>query len=290
MGLNDTLMRGKICLITGASRGIGLETAIGLAALGTHVVIVARDEGRGRAAVKRIQTAGSDQPVDLLLADLSIQDEVRRVAAEVSARYPQLDVLINNAGAVFSKRSLTVDGIEMTFALNHLSPFLLTHLLLPTLRAAPTARVITVSSDAHRSSVLDPDNLQGEKQYRSWGAYCQSKLENILFTYELARRLQGTTVTANCLHPGLVSTGFGKNNRGLLRLGLTLLGPFITQAKEGADTVIYLASSTDVAGVSGKYFVKRRAVDSSLISYDDVLAGWLWDRSMELVALARDPR
>lgn len=277
----------KICLITGGSRGIGKAAAIGLAQLGATLGIVARDRTRGETAVRDIENSTGNSNIDLFLADLSSQAEVRRLAGDVLSRYPSLHVLINNAGAINSRRTLTVDGLETTFAVNHLAPFLLTNLLSTCLKESAPARVIAVSSVAHRNVIPNPDNLQGEEHYKAFGAYGLSKLANILFTYELARRLDGTGVTANCLHPGIVSSGFGRNDRGLMRVALTLAGPFLTQPAQGAGTIIYLASSPEVEGVTGKYFIKCRPVASSPISYDEVLAEWLWDRSAELTHLTQ---
>jgi retinol dehydrogenase-14 len=283
----DGDMRGRVCLVTGGSRGIGKAAAIELAVMGATVAIVARAPDRGAQALAEIRTRSGSNAVELFLADLSTSANVRRLAAEVRARYDALHVLINNAGAVNTKRTLTADGIESTFAVNHLAPFLLTASLRELLHASAPARVVTVSSEAHRGVILGPDNLQGERRYRGFGAYAQSKLENILFTYELARRLEGTGVTANCLHPGVVSTGFGKNDHGLLRLGMTLAGPFFLSPEQGADTVVHLASSPDVENVSGKYFIKRQPVASSPVSYDDVLAEWLWGVSERMTGWSR---
>lgn len=278
-------MQGKLCLITGGSRGIGKAAASGLAALGAQVVIVARDRGRGEAAMAEIRARSGNEAVDMLLADLSSQASVRALAREYTERYGRLDVLINNAGAMFTRRSETVDGIEMTFALNHLAYFLLTDLLLDLLKASAPSRIVNVSSDAHHGAALDPDNLQGERSYRGFAVYGRSKLANILFTRELARRLEGTGVTANCLHPGLIASGFNKNNGPLMRLAMTMIGPFIKQADEGAETVIYLASSPEVEGITGKYFVKCRPVEPSPAASDDTVARWLWDTSARMTGV-----
>lgn len=293
-------MNGKICLITGGSRGIGEAAAVGLAQRGAEVVIVARSQERGAAAVERIQARSGNERVSVLLAALSVQAQVRQLAQTFSERHDRLDVLINNAGAINAKRTLTADGIETTLAVNHLAPFLFTNLLLPLLErsalgepdqaADPVepdhpARIITVSSDAHRGATISTDNLQGEQKYSAWRAYGQSKLANILFTEELARRLSGAGVTANCLHPGLVSTGFGKNDRSPLRLLMTLIGPFLTQPEGGAQTILYLASSPDVATITGKYFVRCRPVTPQLPAGDEIAAEWLWQRSAELTGL-----
>jgi NAD(P)-dependent dehydrogenase (short-subunit alcohol dehydrogenase family) len=226
--------------------------------------------------------------VALLLADLSSQAQVRRLVGEFQSRFSRLDVLVNNAGAIFTRRNLSTDGIEMTLALNHLGYFLLTNLLLDTLKASAPARIINVSSDAHQSGRINFANLQGQQRYGGWRAYCQSKLANLLFTYELARRLDGTGVSANAMHPGFVATRFGRNNRGMFALlirtaQLTALSP-----EQGAETLIYLATSPEVEGITGTYFVKKRPVKSSSISYDQTAAQRLWQLSTNLTGLASD--
>ncbi len=272
-------MQGKICLVTGATLGIGKETALGLARKGAHVVIVGRDEARTRETAAWIAKESSNPQVDFLVADLSSQAEVRRLAAAFADIYPRLDVLINNAGAIFMKRELTVDGVERTWALNHLAEFLLTHLLLDKLAASAPARIVNVSSDAHTAGAIAFDDLQGEKKYGGMRIYAQSKLANILFTYALARRLAGKGVTANCLHPGVVATGFGHNTPGFVNTLLSLARPFLLTAQQGAATSIYLASSPEVANVSGKYFVKCKPAASSKLSTDVALQEKLWQLS-----------
>lgn len=283
--MQDT-MRGKICLVTGASGGIGQATALGLAQQGATVIAVARDRTRGAAAVHNIKTQSGNGAVDLLLADLSSQHAIHQLANTVQQRYPRLDVLVNNAGGVFSERRLTEDGIEWTLALNHLAPFLLTNLLLDLLKPRAPARIITVSSGAQGIGKINFDDLQGAKRYSGFRAYSQSKLANVLFTYELARRLHGTGVTANCLHPGVVSTGFGKNNRGVTSLFARLDAPFMRSPAQGADTVIYLASSPDVANVTGRYFYNRKPAQTAKESYDEKVARRLWEVSAQLTGLA----
>jgi NAD(P)-dependent dehydrogenase (short-subunit alcohol dehydrogenase family) len=278
-------MAGKVCLITGGSRGIGQEAAVDLAGMGATVVIVARDATRGEAVVAEIK-AKTGYTAGLLLADLSSLEDVRKVAREFRARYDRLDVLVNNAGAVFSRRSVTVDGLERTFALNHLAYFLLTNLLIDLLRTDAPSRVVNVSSTAHKGAVLDFDDLQIEQKYSGWRAYGRSKLANILFTHELARRLQGTGVTANSLHPGVVSTGFNKNNGILMRLAMTVARPFLISPQKGAQTIVYLASSPEVAGVTGEYFINCTATTSSPVSYDDEAARRLWEISARLTRLS----
>jgi retinol dehydrogenase 12 len=277
-------MQGKTCLVTGATLGIGKETALGLARMGAHVVIVGRDEARTRDAAGWIAQQSGNAAIDFLVADLSSQAEVRRVAAAFKEKYPRLDVLLNNAGAVFTKHETTVDGFERTWALNHLAEFLLTQLLLGTLEASAPARIVNVSSSAHTTGTIAFDNLSGEKKYSGIAAYSQSKLANILFTFALARRLAGNGVTANCLHPGVVATGFGHNTPGLVKSLLSLARPFLLTAEKGAATSLYLASSPEVAAVTGKYFAKCRPVASSKLSLDVALQEKLWAVSEQQTA------
>jgi NAD(P)-dependent dehydrogenase (short-subunit alcohol dehydrogenase family) len=278
-------MAGKLCLTTGGSRGIGRVAAAELAAMGATVVIVARDAERGADTVAEIEHK-TGHSAGLLLADLSSLEEIRKVAREYRERYDRLDVLINNAGAVFSQRAVTVDGFERTFALNHLAYFLLTNLLLDLLRTDAPSRIVNVSSTAHQGAVLDFDDLQSERKYSGFRAYGRSKLANILFTHELARRLEGTEVTANCLHPGVVATGFNKNNGILMRLGMTIARPFLISPEKGAETIVYLASSPAVEGVTGEYFVNCTATSSSPASYDEEAARRLWEVSARLTGIS----
>jgi NAD(P)-dependent dehydrogenase (short-subunit alcohol dehydrogenase family) len=220
-----------------------------------------------------------------MLADLSVQAQVRRLAQEFKRRYSRLDVLINNAGGFFMKRQLSADGIEMTFALNYLSVFLLTSLLLDTLKASAPARIVNISSDAHRRARINFEDLELERKYSGFGAYGQSKLAVALFTYELARRLEGTQVTVNALHPGFVATNLGRNNGWRIKLFAPLVKLMALSPEEGAETSIYLASSSEVAGITGKYFDKKKAVRSSLASYDETAARRLWEISAEMTGL-----
>jgi NAD(P)-dependent dehydrogenase (short-subunit alcohol dehydrogenase family) len=279
-------MTGKVCVVTGASRGVGQETALGLARMGATVVAVARDPSRGAGAVTDIKARSGSDAVHLVVADLSSQAAIRELAGRLTEEYERLHVLVNNAGAVNMKRSVTVDGIETTFAVNHLAYFLLTGLLLPLLKASAPSRIVNVSSDAHTGGKIRFDDLQGEQRYNGWAAYSQSKLANVLFTYELARRLQGTGVTANCLHPGVIATGFGKNNAGWLGWGLRIAAPFMTKPAKGAETSIYLASSPEVEGLTGKYFQRCKEKPSSPASYDEVVAARLWQVSAEMTGIA----
>ncbi len=280
-------MKGKICLVTGGTNGIGRATAQALAQMGATVVIVGRDAQKAARVSEQIRIATGNQKADWLLADLSSQQDIRRLATEFKSKYSQLHVLLNNAGGTFNTRQLSVDGIEMTFALNHLAYFLLTNLLLDTIKASAPARIINVSSGAHTGGKIDFDNLQGERSYTSFAPYANSKMANILFTTELARRLEGTGVTVNTLHPGLTSTGFGKNNPGLLMNIMGAVIPLIARSPEkGAQTSIYLASSPEVHSISGKYFVDCKVTQPAPAATDRAVAKQLWDISAEMVHLA----
>lgn len=273
-------MQGRVCLITGANSGIGKETALGLARLGATVVLACRDKGKGEAAQAEIKARSGNDAIDVLLVDLASQASIRQFAAEVQARYPQLHVLVNNAGISPNKRVLTVDGIESTFAVNHLAPFLLTHLLLDRLKASAPARVVTVASTV--ASTINFDDLQQEKRFSMMGVYGQSKMCNILFTRELAKRLEGTGVTTNCLHPGVVNTGLARDFPAAFRVMARL---FFTSPANGAQTSIYLASSPEVEGVSGKYFSKKRVRGFPTAANDETSARRLWQISEELTKL-----
>ena len=280
-------MNGKICLVTGATNGIGKATVQVLAQMGATVVIVGRNASKTAQSVKEIRTASGNKNVDFLLADLSSQQEVRRLADEFKSKYSHLHVLLNNVGAVFMQRRLSVDGIEMTFTLNHLAGFLLTNLLLATLKASAPARIINVSSGAHTSGKIEFDNLQGERVY-SPRVYENSKLANILFTMELARRLEGTGVTVNALHPGFTATGFAKNNGKAIAALVSVFAPLVARSPaKGAETSIYLASSPSVEGVTGKYFHNSRVFPAAPQATDMVVARKLWDVSAEMVHLTK---
>ena len=285
MAGRDQSMKGKVCLVTGATSGIGEVTARALAERGATVVAVGRSREKSAATVGQIRKATGNDAVDFLLADLSLQREVRQLAQDFKDRYPRLDVLVNNAGAVFASRQLTPDGVEMTFAVNHLGPFLLTNLVLDTLKASAPARIVVVASGSHASARIDLANLQGPRGMFGMTAYAQSKLANVLFTYELARRLGGTGVTANALHPGFVASGFAKNNGGVIAFGMRLVHLAAISPEQGAQTSIYLATSTEVEGVTSKYFVKCKPVHSSPASYDEEVARRLWQVSAELTGL-----
>ena len=283
----NSSMQGKICMVTGANSGIGKATALALAQMGATVVMVCRDRARGEEARSEITTKSRKNAVDLLQADLSSQQSIRQLVENFQHHYAHLHVLINNAGAAFpGRRRETVDGLEMTFAVNYLAPFLLTNLLLDGLKASAPARIVNVSSAAHASGFIQMDDLQAEKRYRPMRTYPQAKLAVVLFTYELARRLQGTGVTANCLHPGFVATHFGRSDGGpAVRLLVKVIGSFGTSPQEGAKTSIYLASSPEVEGVTDNYFVKSIPRRSTAISYDESLQRQLWEQSAKLVNL-----
>jgi retinol dehydrogenase 14 len=274
-------MTGKFCMITGANSGIGKPTALALAEMGATVVMVCRNRDTGEEALREIRQRTGNRSSELLTADLSSQAAIRNLAAEFTEKHDRLDVLVNNAGVVMRKRVLTVDGIETTFAVNHLAYFLLTNLLLEVLRKSAPARIVNVASAAHASGTMNFDDLSGENRYSSWGAYCQSKLANILFTYELARKLAGSGVTVNCLHPGVIATGLFRNLPKIIDLPARL---FLTRPEKGAETSIYLATSPEVEGVTGRYFARKRATNSSAESNDREEARRLWQVSEKLTA------
>jgi len=276
-------MDGKVCVVTGATSGIGKAAATALARMGAQVVLVGRDRGRAEATAAQVGSVATQPPV-VDIADLGAMDQVRALAERLAA-LDRIDVLINNAGLVLGERRGTPDGFEHVFAVNHLAPFLLTNLLLPKLTASAPARVITVTSDAHSAARLDLDDPNLEHGWDSWRSYANSKLANILFTRELAQRLHGTGVTANCAHPGVVRTGFGRDARPLLRLGVTLARPFLLSPERGADTIVYLASSPGVADETGGYYVRRQRREPSAAARDDAAARKLWQISEELTGL-----
>jgi retinol dehydrogenase-14 len=272
-------IRGKICLITGASSGIGKATALGLAKLGATIVMVGRDRDRTENARAEVSRASGNNRLEVALCDLSSQAEVRRLAAEFEAGHDRLDVLINNAAVVPKRRTLTVDGLEMQFAVNHLAYFMLTNLLLDRLKASIPSRIIIVSSGTHYRVVLDRENLQGEKRYKPMAQYGQTKLLNLYFGYELARRLAGTGVTVNSLSPGLTATGLSREFSAFSRFVFKALGK---TAERGAGIVVQLASSPDVADLTGRYFQGTREVKSSALSYDQEIARRVWEMSEKL--------
>jgi len=282
----STSMTGRTVLVTGGTHGIGLATARALASSGAAVTVVGRSPDKTDQVVAALRRDSGNDRVEGIAADLSSQAEVRRLATDFAAAHDRLDVLVNNVGGFWATRHVTADGLEHTFALNHLAPFLLTHLLRPLLEASAPSRVATVSSGAQSIGHIDLDDLQGERAYRGQRAYSQSKLANLLFTYELARRLEGTGVTANALHPGVVRTRFGQDDPSFpYRALLPLVRPFLLSPERGADTSVYLASSPEVEGVSGKYFVRKKARPSSRASYDTQVARRLWEVSAELTGV-----
>jgi NAD(P)-dependent dehydrogenase (short-subunit alcohol dehydrogenase family) len=279
-------MTGRTVLVTGGTGGIGKATAAGLAALGARVAITGRDRRRADEAAAEIRAAGGPA-VDVFVADLSSQAEVRRLASEVLDGLPRLDVLVNNVGGFWNTRRVTADGLEHTFALNHLAPFLLTNLLLDRLKENAPSRVVTVSSGAQAMGRIDFADLQGERGYSGQRAYNQSKLANVLFTYELARRLQGSGVTANVLHPGVVRTAFGAEDPGRVqKLFVPFARPFMKTPEQGAATSIHVASAPELEGVTGQYFANSKPKRSSARSYDEAVAARLWDVSCELTGIA----
>lgn len=293
--LTDSGMHGKVVVITGATSGIGQDAAEKLAAMGARIVQIARDPVRGAAALERLRTINPETAHTIFYADLSRISEMKRVASEIAAVEPRIDILVNNAGAIFGRRQLTADGLEMTFALNHMAYFVVTHGLLR--RLSPGARIISTSSDAHVTATLDLDDLQSEKAYRwnlpvwlryggpGFTVYGRSKLCNILFTRELSRRLRGTGITANCFHPGFVATRFGAGAGGLIQFGVGVAKRFARTPEDGAKTLVYLAASPQVAGVSGKYFHDEQEVQPSKAAQDDGAAAALWQQSLELASL-----
>jgi NAD(P)-dependent dehydrogenase (short-subunit alcohol dehydrogenase family) len=276
-------MKGKTCLVTGATSGIGQATALKLAQAGATVLIVARDRSRGDAVAKEIRQQAPEGAAEVFVADLASQEQVRRLAAEVIERHDRLDVLINNAGVSTSDRRVTADGLELMFAVNHLAPFMLTNLLQDLLRRSAPARVLGVSSELHRRVREIPwDDLQGEKKFTGTTQYGVTKLLDVLFTYELARRLEGTGVTANVLSPGFVRTGLGRDMTGGFAVFLKLMRPFMATPAKGAETSVYLATSAEVATVTGRYFRSSKQVESGPLSLDEASQKRLWELSEKL--------
>jgi NAD(P)-dependent dehydrogenase (short-subunit alcohol dehydrogenase family) len=278
-------LQGKICLVTGATSGIGLATARALASRGARILLVARNAQKCSRVRREMEAESGNQAIECLIGDLSLKSEIEKLSVQIHQTTPRLDVLINNAGAVFLRRKLNADGIERTLALNHLAYFHLTLKLLDLLQHAEQGRIINISSAMHQSAVLDFDDLQLEHRYSGLKAYRRSKLANLLFTYELARRLEGTAITANAVHPGFVATNIGANNTPLYKLVKPLLRLIARSPQEGAATSIYLATSSEVDGTTGGYFVDCVPTQSSPASYDKEAARQLWDRSLELSGL-----
>lgn len=285
-------MNGKRVLITGATNGIGKSTALELAKMGAEVIIVGRNPQKTERVVNELKIESGNQKIDMLIADLSSIEQIRALADKFLAKYDSLDVLLNNAGAVFSEYKTSADGLEMTFALNHISYFLLTNLLLDTIKRTAEltgeARIINVSSGAHQSARngLKLDKLYDESSFGSFSSYGESKLANIMFTYELAHRLEGTNVTVNALHPGFVATGFGHNANGIMSSIVKVMQRFFAKSSDdGAATSIYLASSPDVKGITSKYWDNKKEVESNKISYRREQQKKLWDFSTEVTGL-----
>ncbi len=281
-------MHDKVVMVTGSNQGIGLQTALALAQRGARVILTARDPAKAERAVAEVKAAVSNAVVESVLVDFSSMDSMRRAAVDVHQRTDRLDVLINNAGAIYTERQLSNDGLELTFATNHLGYFLWTHLHLDLLKNAPRARVVSVASDAHRAARkgISFDDLERKRGYSSFAVYGESKLMNILFARQLASRLLGSTITSNSLHPGVIATGFGTNNAGLLGFVTRNLSPlFLTTPQKGAATSIHLASSPDVEGITGRYFAKCREASTTRHGEDDEAAARLWALSAQLTGV-----
>jgi len=279
-------MAEKVCLVTGGNSGIGKSVALGLAKMGATVVVVSRNKEKGETAVTDTVEKSGNKNVELIQADMSSQNSIHQLVNEFRARHEKLHLLINNAGVYLTKRSETEDGLESTFAVNHLGPFLLTSLLVDILKASAPSRIVNVTSDAHKGARVNFDDLQGERKFSGWQAYGQSKLAMILYTRGLAKKLEGTGVTVNSAHPGVVRTNFAKNNGGLVMLGFRFLGMFFISPESAAKRILYVATSPDLEGVTGKYFTKMHEVKSSQESYDDDSARRLWQISEQLTHLS----
>ena len=281
----DFAMKDKVVVITGATSGIGEVAADRLAQKGARIVFVARDHHKGEEMRKHLRAVAGHTDHSVHYADLSKLADQKRVAKEIAGSEPQIDVLINNAGALFSSRQVTEDGLERTFALNHMSYFTVTNILLDRIKATPNARIISTASEGHRAARLNFDDLQGEEKFSGIGAYNRSKLMNILFTRELAKRLAGTGVTANSLHPGVVGTRFGSESGGLLQFGLNIVRNFMLTPEQGAQTIIYLASSPDVEGKTGFYWDKCKISTPTKAAQNDADAKRLWDVSAKIAGV-----
>jgi len=284
MATNGEWIRGKTCMITGATSGIGRASALELGKMGAKLILVCRNRERGEELVREIQRAGNSE-VELMIADLESQAQIRKVAADFLATKKPLHVLMNNAGIFNMKRKTTGDGLEEVFAVNHLAYFMLTLLLLDRIKESAPERIINIASDLHQRAKVKFDDLGGERSYGGMSSYGQSKLANVLFTYELARRLAGTGVTVNCVHPGAVATNLASNNGGLVSAAWKLVGTFMKSPESGASTQIYLASSPEVEGVTGKYFIDSKEARSSAESHDANIARRLWDVSAQMTGL-----
>jgi retinol dehydrogenase 14 len=280
-------MKDKICIITGANSGIGKATAKELARQGATLILVCRNKEKGTLALQEIKEFSKNEKIELMTADLSSQKEIRLLADKIRKKYPEIHILINNAGAVHDKRTETVDKVETTFATNHLAYFLLTSLLLDNLKSAPKARIINLASEAQRTGKINFEDLNLKSDFSAIKSYSQSKLANVIFTYELARHLKDTNVTVNCVHPGLVRTNFGKDLSGFFKGVILLMKPFMRKSEKGAETVVWLASSPNVEGITGKYFTDKKEIKSNEISYDQEVAKQLWLVSEKMTGLTK---
>lgn len=280
----QSVLTGRSCLVTGSTGGIGLETALGLSRQGAHVILQGRTRARAEAAATWVRDRVKRASLEAVFADLSSMDEVRGMADEVARRHHQLDVLVNNAGVLMDHLEITPEGNEMTLAVNHLAPFLLTNLLLPNLRRTGAGRVVTTASVAHQGGTIDFNNLRGERGFSGFAFYRNSKLANVMFTMELARRTEGSGVTANCFHPGAIPSGLWRRSRPAA-LAFAVFKPLFPSAARGADTAIYLAGSPEVAGTSGAYFSKRRLVRPAAQAFDAEVQQRLWEVSAELTGV-----
>ncbi len=281
MKYKPKIMKEKICMITGANSGIGKATAIELAHLGATLILVCRSQIRAEKSINEIKKKTGNESIDLILADLSSQREIHNLVSEFKSRYNKLHVLINNAGVNLSKRIMTIDGIEATFAVNYLSQYILCNLLFNTLKNSAPARIINVAS-SYQAKAINFEDLNGEKHYKQMKAYMQSKLAVVLFTYEFARRIRESGVSVNCLHPGIIKTNIVRNFRPFVKYFYPLIGLFMKSPKRGAKTSVYLASNPEVDGITGQYFKRRKKAKSVKISYDVALAEQLWDVSVQL--------
>ncbi len=287
--MTENTLQEKICLVTGSTSGIGKVTVLELAKRGASVVLVSRSRAKGEATQTETKQATGNQHVELLVADLSVLENVRKLATEFQRTHDRLHLLVNNAGCAYPRRTLTSDGFEATLAVNYLVPFLLTELLLDTLKASAPARIINVSSAQHAIASIEFDNLQGERKFGNLRSYGQAKLAVLLWTYELARRLEGTGVTVNALHPGVTASNFVDGMSGPAALAMKLGKPFLLTSEQGAQTTIYLATSPEVEGVSGKYFVKSHETKSSSRSYDQAVGARLWEMTEQLITRTAQP-
>ncbi len=277
-------LKGKICIVTGSNSGIGKVTALEIAKMGATVIMVSRDRNKGEKALEEVRNLSGNKDVELMLCDFASQKSIRKFAEEFKSKYQKLHILVNNAGLILTEKTITEDGIESTFAINHIGYFLLTELLLDVIRESTPARIVNVSSDAHKTGHIDFDDINFErKKYSSTGAYCNSKLANILFTRELAKRLKGTKITVNCLHPGVISSNFGNNMSGIFGFLIKIAKPFFTTVEKGAETQIYLATSPQVEDVTGEYFSKKKVAYSTSEANNEQIAKRLWDISNEMV-------